>query len=402
MEDFTNAGFLSEEEMNLLYGDQEEQQEETSQEEENIDKSETSKQKKQVAEDNHDNAEDEDDHDDDEDRNDDDSEDEGEDDYSESVGDDNQEDEEDAREKSSGSPKSSSIAKAFKDLGILSTLDDDRMKEIKSMDDLADAFEEEVQNRMEEHNKFVYDALQYKVPVSLIQQFESAISNLNSVSEEDLEDEKSEETRKGLIYQDLLIKGHTKEEAMELVEDYVESGKDVDKSKKALASLKNVYTARYNQEIEKYKAVEMQRREDAKKYHKKLEDSIMKDDKIFKDLDINKATRNKILDFIRKPTEKDENGNAMTKMYAEMKKDPITFNKYVGMFYVLTDGFTNIGKLIKGPVKKGVRKGLDDLEKVFNSTSRDMDGSLNFKSGVTADQNGFIDVADFDLIPPEN
>lgn len=386
MEDFTNAGFLSEEEMNLLYNDQEEN---TSEEEEIIDKTET---QKKVAEEKATKEDEEDD----------DSTTSLEDTDPESVGDDNQENEEDANEKSVGSPNSSSIAKAFKDIGILSTLDDDRMKEIKSMDDLADAFEEEVQNRMDEHNKFVYEALQYKVPVSLIQQFEGAISNLNGVTEEALEDEENEETRKGLIYQDLLLKGHSKEEAMELVEDYVENGKDIDKSKKALNSLKNIYTTRYNQEIEKYKAVEMQRREEAKQYHKKLEDSIMKDDKIFKDLDINKATRNKILDFIRKPTEKDEQGNPMTKMYAEMKKDPITFNKYVGMFYVLTDGFTKIDNLIKNPVKKGVRKGLDKLEEVFNSTSRDIDGSLNFKSGVSADPNGFIDVSNFDFIKPED
>lgn len=383
MEDFTNAGFLSEEEMNLLYN----QEESNPEEGENIDKSETL----EVAEDESDDdkAIDEEELKDSDTKN------------PESVGKDNQEDiEEDANE-DVGSPNSSSIAKAFKEIGILSTLDDDRMKEIQSMDDLADAFEEEVQNRMNDHNKFVYDALQYRVPVSLIQQYEGVLSNLNSVTDETLEDEENENTRKSLIYQDLLIKGHSKEEAQELTEDYVESGKDIDKAKKALESLKSAYQASYNQEVEKYKQIELQRKENARQYHQKLEDSVMNDDKIFKDLGINKVTRSKILDFIRKPTEKDEQGNPMTKMYAEMRKDPITFNKYVGMFYVLTDGFTKIENLIKEPVKKGVRKGINDLEKVFNSTSRNTDGSLNFKSGVSADPNGFINVSDFDFIPPE-
>lgn len=383
MEDFTNAGFLSEEEMNLLYN----QEESNPEEGENIDKSETL----EIAEDESDDdkAIDEEELKDSDTKN------------PESVGKDNQEDiEEDANE-DVGSPNSSSIAKAFKEIGILSTLDEDRMKEIQSMDDLADAFEEEVQNRMDEHNKFVYDALQYRVPVSLIQQYEGVLSNLNSVTDETLEDEENENTRKSIIYQDLLIKGHSKEEAQELTEDYVESGKDIDKAKKALESLKAAYQASYNQEVEKYKQIELQRKENAKQYHQKLEDSIMNDDKIFKDLGINKVTRSKILDFIRKPTEKDEQGNPMTKMYAEMRKDPITFNKYVGMFYILTDGFTKIDNLIKEPVKKGVRKGINDLEKVFNSTSRNTDGSLNFKSGVSADPNGFINVSDFDFIPPE-
>ena len=51
----------------------------------------------------------------------------------------------------------------------------------------------------------------------------------------------------------------------------------------------------------------------------------------------------------------------------------------------MTDGFTNLDKLVKTNVTKQVKKSLRELEHTINTTRRNADGSLNFISGVSDD-----------------
>ena len=55
------------------------------------------------------------------------------------------------------------------------------------------------------------------------------------------------------------------------------------------------------------------------------------------------------------------------------------------MFFVLTDGFTNIGALIDKPVKTKAKKTTEKLVSILNNTSRAADGSLKLQSGVSSD-----------------
>lgn len=297
-----------------------------------------------------------------------------------------------------GSPNTSSIAQAFQEIGVLQTLDDERLKSIKTTEDLADALEEEVQNRIDEHNKRIDEALNYKMPIPLIKQYEDTLKTLDSVTDEMLEKEENENYRKNLIYQDLVNKGHTKEEALELIEDYIESGKDVDKAKKALESCRKYYTDKYQDARTEYKEAHLKQQAEVKKQAEALKKSILEDDKFFKDLDINKATRQKIYDTVSKPIATEEDGTKITAFQKYIKENPTDFYKMAGMFFVLTEGFTKIDNLIKGPVKKEVRKGIDKLNNVINSTSRNSDGSLNLRSGVSPESQMNLDLDQFKLV----
>ena len=66
------------------------------------------------------------------------------------------------------------------------------------------------------------------------------------------------------------------------------------------------------------------------------------------------------------------------------------FLKNLGLVFTLTDGFKNLDGLVKGKVKKEVRKGLIELETKINNTSRNSDGSLRFTSGVSSDPESFF------------
>ena len=66
------------------------------------------------------------------------------------------------------------------------------------------------------------------------------------------------------------------------------------------------------------------------------------------------------------------------------------FLKNVGLLFTLTDGFKNLDGLVKGKVRKEVKKGLRELEQTLNNTSRTPDGNLKFVSGVDEDPESFI------------
>lgn len=319
----------------------------------------------------------------------------------ESVGNDSiiQEEEENTNNDEPGSPNTSSIAKAFQEIGVLQTLDDDKIGNIKTTEDLADALEEEVRNRLDEHHRMIDEALKYRMPVPRIQQYENTLSQLNAVTDDiiETEDEESENIRKSLIYQDLVLKGHSQDEAVELVEDYVENGKDIDKAKKALDNMKRYYSSAYEKERQDAKKAFEKQREESKKQYEQVKSSILEDEGIFKDLEINKSMRQKICDCILKPIETTEDGRQLTAIQKFMIEDPATFYKMTGMFYVLTDGFKKVDNLLKGPVKKEMKKGIESLNRVINSTPRNQDGTINLKSGVSANSDSFIDLSNYKL-----
>ena len=60
------------------------------------------------------------------------------------------------------------------------------------------------------------------------------------------------------------------------------------------------------------------------------------------------------------------------------------------MVFTLTDGFKNFDGLIKNKVRKELNKGIKELEHTINNTSRTTNGSLNFVSGASEDNESFI------------
>ena len=57
----------------------------------------------------------------------------------------------------------------------------------------------------------------------------------------------------------------------------------------------------------------------------------------------------------------------------------------IGLLFTMTDGFTNLDKLVKPTATKQVKKSLRELEHTINTTRRNTDGSLSFISGVSDD-----------------
>ena len=324
----------------------------------------------------------------------------------ESVGSEEHQDREDnnSQKESGSSPNNnnfySSIAKALKEDGVFPDLDDETADNIKEAEDFAEAIEKQIQLRLDEKQRRIDEALNAGVEDQTIKQFESTIAYLDSIKEEALvaEDEQGETLRKQIIFQDLLNKGYSREEAQDELKDIFDNGMDIKKAKRALSSNKDFFKNGYQKVIDDAKEAEEAEEKERKKQAAALKKSILEDREVFGELQLDKATRQKVFDNISKPIYKDkETGELYTALQKYEMENKNDFLKNVGLIFTLTDGFKNLDSLTKSKVRKEVKKGLRELEHTLNNTSRTSDGNLKFVSGVADDPESFIGKWDIDV-----
>ena len=318
----------------------------------------------------------------------------------ESVGsgkEDNKEKEGTESDKEKGtSPKNnfySSIAKALKEEGIFPDLDDETADNIKAPEDFAEAVEKQIQARFDERQKRIDAALNAGIEPSEIKRYENTLSYLNSLQDSAISDEtdKGEKLRQQLIFQDFINRGYSKERAQREVQKSFNSGTDIEDAKEALASNKEFFQNEYDNLVKEAQEEEKREAQERKEQAEKLKKSILEDTKVFGDIQVDKATRQKVFDNISKPVYKDpETGELFTAIQKYEMENRTEFLKNVGLLFTLTDGFKNLDGLVKGKVRKEVKKGLRELEHTLNNTSRTLDGNLKFVSGVEDDPESII------------
>ena len=293
----------------------------------------------------------------------------------------------------SSSPKNknfySSITDALVVDGIFPDLDKETIQNVKTPEDFQKIIEEQINARFDEKQKRINDALNNNVEPNIIQQYESTLDYLDKINDESLsaEDEEGENLRRQIIYNDYLNRGFSKSRAEKMVNDAINNGTDVDDAKDALQGIKDFYNNKYKEILDSAKENEKKLAEERTKQSENLKKSIMEDKNLYGDVDIDKATRTKIYDFITKPVHKDSNGNYMTALQKYQSENTIEAMKNFAICYTLTNGFKDWSKLGSKQAKKEVKKGLANLEKVINSTSRNNDGSLGF---VSFDESSYL------------
>lgn len=308
----------------------------------------------------------------------------------------NTEEKEDTTPKGDGtSPKNfySSIAKALKEEGIFPDLDDDGLSKVKEPEDFRDLIDQQIKAGLDERQKRIDEALNAGVEPTEIRKYENTMSFLDSIKEENISDEgdKGEKLRKDLIYQDFINRGYSKERAAREVQKSFNAGTDIDDAKEALKSNIDFFRDKYEELVNDAKSEAEQEEKERKEQAEKLKSSILNDKEVFGDLSVDKSTRQKIYDNIAKPVYKDpETGEYFTAIQKYEMENRTDFLKNIGLLFTLTDGFKNLDGLVKGKVKKEVKKGLRELEHTLNNTARTSDGNLKFVSGVGEDPESFI------------
>ena len=296
----------------------------------------------------------------------------------------------------SDSPKSnfySSIAKALKEDGVFPDLDDESLKSIVNPEDFAAIVEKQIQQKLDDKQKRIDEALTVGVEPTEIKKYENSISYLKSITEDAIKNEtaEGEQLRKQLIFQDFINRGYSKERATREVQKSLNTGTDIEDAKEALQSNLDYFTEEYEDLINEAK--EAQKAAEAAKVAQmeNLKTTILSADKTFTDIQINQATRQKIFDNIAKPVYTDEKtGEKLTAIQKYERENRVEFLKNISMVFTLTDGFKNFDGLIKNKVRKELNKGIKELEHTINNTSRTTSGSLNFVSGASEDNESFI------------
>ena len=312
----------------------------------------------------------------------------------ESVGSgDNNEGTEDTDSKKDGtSPKFfSSIAKAFAEEGIFPDLDDDAIERVNSPEDFRELIEQRIKSELDERQKRIDEALNYGVEPSVIKQYENTIAYLDSIDARKISDEgeQGETLRRNLIMQDLMNRGYSRERATKAAEKSFRNGDDIEDAKEALTGNREYFKGQYDKLVKEAKQEQDAQAKAQKEQAEQLKNSILSDKKFFGELEVDKATRKKIFENIAKPTYRDEEtGTYLTPIQKYELENKTEFMKYLGLIFTLTDGFKNLDTLVKGKVRKEVKKGFRELENTLNNTTRNSDGSLRFVSGV--DPESFI------------
>ena len=300
---------------------------------------------------------------------------------------------EDADSNKDASPKTnfySSIAKALKEDGIIPDLDE---KEIKSPEDFASGIDKYIKSKLDEHKKRVAEALELGVEPTEIKRYENTLSYLETIKEDTLKDEsdKGEKLRQQLIYQDFINRGYSEERAKREVTKSLNAGTDIEDAKEALNSNKEFFKKEYDNLINQAREEELEYEKNRKEQAQKLQKSLLEDTMVFGELKLDKTIRQKALDNISKPVYKDpKTGELYTAIQKYEKDNRVDFLKNIGIIYTLTDGFTNLKGLIKDKVNNEVKKGIRELEHTLNNTSRSNDGNLKFVSGVNDDTDSII------------
>ena len=285
----------------------------------------------------------------------------------------------------------SSLANSLKQEGILPDLSDEDLKNVKESKDISKLFDSYIASKMDEKQKRIDDALNLGVDASDIKKYENAIAYIDSITDDKISNEgqDGENLRKQLIYQDFMNRGYTKERAIKEVQKSFNAGTDIEDAKDALTSNRDYYKEGYEDLIEEAKQAKKKVQEDIEQRTEAFKKNVLESDKVFGDIVIDTATKKAALDAVLKPQYKDSKGNMITAVQKYQQEHSDEFLKNIGIIYALTNGFTDLNKIVQSKVKTATKNAYRELENKINNSRRNSDGNLVFTSGVSDTESSF-------------
>ena len=285
----------------------------------------------------------------------------------------------------------SSLANSLKQEGILPDLSDEDLKNVKDSKDISKLFDSYIASKMDEKQKRIDDALNLGVDASDIKKYENAISYIDSITDDKISNEgqEGENLRKQLIYQDFMNRGYTKERAIKEVQKSFNAGTDIEDAKDALTSNRDYYKEGYEDLIEEAREAKNKVQEDIAQRTEAFKKNVLESDKVFGDIVIDTATKKAALDAVLKPQYKDSKGNMITAVQKYQQEHSDEFLKNIGIIYALTNGFTDLNKIVQSKVKTATKNAYRELENKINNSRRNSDGNLVFTSGVSDTESSF-------------
>ena len=275
----------------------------------------------------------------------------------------------------------SSFAKAMREDGYLQNLKDEDVSTITDAHSMAEAIEKEVQARLTAEQLRIKQALDGGVQADEINQYHTAIENLNSISDEIVvaDTEQSKNLRMNLIYRDYLNKGINSEKAKQLTLRSVEAGTDKEDAKDALTANREYFQKKYDDLLKSAEDKQNADKKNLEKQAEELKKALIETDEVFKGLKMDVQTRQKAYDAVTKPVYKTQDGRQLTAVQKFAEEHPVEFRKALGTYFVLTNGFQGIGDLLNKEVRKQVRSHLNSFDERLHS--RPSGGNMSYMEG---------------------
>lgn len=289
-----------------------------------------------------------------------------------------------------------SLAAVLKEKGVLTSVDESSIKDIKDVDSLVELVKAEIKaqelNDLTDTQKSILTGLREGAEVTTVTKFKDAMTKLDAIDEKLIVAD--EKVQKDLIYQGHLSKGYSSEKAASLVDRSVKLGLTLEDAKEAHAELRTVVQSRYDSELAKEKATATSDAEDVAKDKVALEKAILANNEVIKGFDVPENTRKEVyqemMENVSINPDTKEPENALMKYQRE---NPEEFTQKLYYLWKMSKGFDNLD-YFKG---KGTTSSVKALEKAIKSSTHIQGGGdPSYNDDINT---GLLDIED--IIFPE-
>lgn len=270
------------------------------------------------------------------------------------------------------------LAQALVDDAILS--DADGASKVEDADGFRRLMDAEVRSRVDAENRRALEALDAGAPVDDIRRLEAISRDLEGYDESRLADEGDDGValRKELIYKRALFDGMDEARASKEVEKSMRAGTDIEDAREALEDMRKAARDAYGNmvaESRRRKEEEEARRAESRR---RLESDIMGGDGLTGPL--SETVRRRIVNNVMTPSETLPDGRRVTPLQKYCMTDPMA-SRVLGELFTLTGGFRDLGALAGAKVRKGVSRGLADMERRLQQAAPAAGGGLRYMGG---------------------
>jgi hypothetical protein len=282
-------------------------------------------------------------------------------------------------EESPSSPLTS-LTSALREDGVLSSLSEDEVKDIKSGKDLIKVLRKQIEDNeysdLSEDQQEYLKALRTGVPDNAYREAKNTVTRLNELNPEQLESDSAENFRRQVLVRDFVNKGFDEAEAEKYAARSAELGEDIEDSKKALERLKDTEAQRLKLLSSQAEQKQKTATED---YNRRVNDLKLKVDntkEILPNVKINENTQGKVFDLMTKTAGYDRNNNPVNAVVKNMMEDQEYLVK-LNYLHVLTDGFKDFSSLTGTVGSSAVHK----LDKALQAQDARLKSGASEKQG---------------------
>jgi len=256
------------------------------------------------------------------------------------------------------------FASALAEEGILPSLDQDKLANIKNFDDLAQAVRQEIQAhefaQLDDTQKRYLEALKSGIPTDDFLKMEKASQEIAKVTSSDLES--NETLRREILQRHYQTKGLTADKAAKLTSRAFDIGEDLSDAQEALAELQEMEGARLKNEI----ASRDKQRKDAEIANTKQLEALKKEiiegkDDIIPGTNLTKQLRTKIYESMTKVVDHTKEGQPLNAVLKARMDNPKDFEMKLHYLFNMTNGFKDLSPLMRKAKSNAVNKFTESL-----------------------------------------